>query len=267
MKKNIVIENKAGKVSLNTKLYLEKKFKELGYSICGKISKNTELIICIGGDGSLLRTLYKHSFPNVKIAGINTGTLGFFQEFRKDDLDEFIMKYKRKEYVTQKYSPIECTMYFENKQRQKFKALNEITVKGTHTHATVVDVFIGKSQIETFYGDGIVVSSAAGSTAYNYALQGSIIDHRLSVLQLTPIAPIKSSEYSSFTSSIILPSSEKLMVIPRKDRNKKNLIAGDGIERNSSSLKKLEIELSKDNIKLLRFKGFDFWDKVKTKLL
>jgi NAD+ kinase len=213
-----------------------------------------------------LRTLYAFDFPETRIAGINFGHLGFFQEFDKENLSEFVGKYKSGDYVIQEYSPIDARVYAAG-GIENLKCLNEIAVKGTHAFAASLDVHIAGSKIETFYGDGIVVATAAGSTAYNYALSGSIIDHRLNALQLTPIAPIKSAEFSSFTSGIILPPSETLSIIPRRIKSKEILLAGDGIERNSAGLEKIEISLAKKPIRLLRFSDYDFWDMVKRKLL
>jgi NAD+ kinase len=228
-------------------------------------NRDISLFICIGGDGLFLKSLNYFNFPNIKIAGINTGHLGFFQEFGKNNIDEFLDKYEKKDYIKNKYYPIEAKILADKKT--KLKCLNEITVKGSHAHAIELDLYIGKSMIEKFYGDGLIVSTSAGSTAYNYAIGGSIIDHRLNILQLAPIAPIKSAVFSSFTSSIVLPATEKLKILPIYSKPKEILIAADGISHDLKNIKNIEIKLSKTPITLLRFSDYDFWDKAKKKLL
>ena len=105
--------------------------------------------------------------------------------------------------------------------------------------------------------------------AYNYSLGGSIVDPRIKLLQVTPIAPMNTTAYRSFTSSILLPSELSLGVVPEIDPGKSDRIflLNDGIEHAYSDVKEIKIEFSETVINLLRFETYDFWDKVKTKFL
>ena len=84
--------------------------------------------------------------------------------------------------------------------------------------------------IEKFSGDGILVATSAGSTAYNYSLGGSIVDPRLKLLQVTPIAPMNTTAYRSFTSSILLPSD--LTIGSRAGRRRKQDLYHERRDRN-----------------------------------
>ncbi|MDR0519974.1 MAG: NAD(+)/NADH kinase [Clostridiales Family XIII bacterium] len=247
---------------------LEKKLVENGFGIDEEYSEDTELIICVGGDGALLRMLAEHDFPQQPIVGINTGHLGFFQELDTDDIDDFIEAYKAKKYSVQTYR----TVYADIKVREMSRpiramALNEIVVRGGESHLAHLNIYIGDSFVEKFCGDGIVISTPAGSTAYNYSLGGSIVDPRINLLQVTPIAPINSTAYRSFTSGILLPQKLSLGIFPEYPQSDELLVTADGAETMLSGIEEIKVGLSREVVTLLRFKGYDFWNTVKCKLL
>ena len=130
------------------------------------------------------------------------------------------------------------------------------------------DISIGGSFIERFSGDGLLVSTPAGSTAYNYSLGGSIVDPRLRLLQATPIAPMNTTAYRSFTSSILLPPDLSMEVKPVDNSSKvKITIAFDGFSKFFDNVSNIEVSLSETNVKLLTLESYDFWSKVKSKFL
>ena len=92
------------------------------------------------------------------------------------------------------------------------------------------------------------------------------MDPRLKLLQVTPIAPMNTTAYRSFTSSILLPSEISLGILPEHEENK-IFIINDGIQTGYSNVKEIKITASKTTVQLLRFKDYDFWNKVKTKFL
>jgi NAD+ kinase len=150
---------------------------------------------------------------------------------------------------------------------QMITGLNEITVRCDYAHAAHLNIFIDDSFIEKFSGDGILVSTPAGSTAYNYALGGDIVDPRIEVLQLTPIAPISSSAYRSFTSGVLLPPDLNIRIVPEHSEDETLLIAADGKETEIKGVGEITIGFASTDITLLRFKDLDFWTTVKNKLL
>lgn len=129
-----------------------------------------------------------------------------------------------------------------------------------------LNICIEGEPIEKFSGDGILVATSAGSTAYNYSLGGSIVDPRLKLLQVTPIAPMNTTAYRSFTSSILLPAELSLSIVPELDENK-IFIMNDGIQTGYSNVKKVVVTEAETIVQLLRLKNYNFWDKIKTKFL
>ncbi len=267
MKKRIVsIFTNDTDISLKNRDVLMKKLIDRGYETSDEYSADTELIICIGGDGALIRTVHSCNFPQCPIIGINTGHLGFFQEISPDNLDAFISDYEKGEYSIQSLSTVKAAVVTEDGVRDSHLGLNEILIKGRHSYSIHLGISIGNTPIERFSGDGILVATPAGSTAYNYSLGGSIVDPRLKLLQVTPIAPMNTTAYRSFTSSILLPAELSLSVTPESSDDI-IFIVNDGMETGYSGVIKIEVTISDTHVQLMRFKNYDFWNKVKTKFL
>jgi NAD+ kinase len=252
---------------------LSDKLSQAGFVPVRDEATGAELIVVIGGDGSFLRALQDFDFPPVPFVGINTGHLGFFQELSEDDLDEFIEKYPAGEYKLQSYRTVSgCVEYAGGKRT--LRALNDIAIKSSDARLAHFDIYVGENLVSKFHGDGVIISTPAGSTAYNYALGGSIVDPRLELLQLAPIAPVNTTAYRSFTSGIVLPPGLPVRLFPDPGSadddafaGRETLVAIDGNEKLFTNVRRIEAGLSEQSVTLLRFKNYEFWTTVKQKLL
>lgn len=253
-------------LSKETRKLLKRKLEKSDFIVPREYDPNAELIICIGGDGSFLQTLHHYGFPDIPFIGINTGHLGFFQELHPDGLDEFIFKYKQGKYEIQHLKTVKAVVT-EGTGRFEYMGLNEILIKGEMSRAIHLNISIGDSFIERFSGDGILVSTPAGSTAYNYSLGGSIVDPRLNLLQVAPIAPMNTTAYRSFTSSLILPPDLSIRINPEYSGKQGLLIVADSLEHLHKDVEEIYMEFAEPIVKLLRFENYDFWNKVKSKFL
>lgn len=259
-------------VSEKEKENLIKTFEKNGFAVRENCSPDSELLVCVGGDGAFLRAVHTYHFPPIPIVGVNTGHLGFFQEISPDDpqeLEQFIQEYKEGRYTLQPLNTVQAVVTTKAGNQMVHRGLNEIVIRGSHSYSVHLNIAIGNSPIEKFSGDGILVATSAGSTAYNYSLGGSIVDPRIKLLQVTPIAPMNTTAYRSFTSSILLPSELSLGIVPEMAPGKSDqlILLNDGIEHTYTDVKEIKIEFSETIINLLRFESYDFWDKVKTKFL
>ncbi|GAB1475563.1 NAD(+)/NADH kinase [Bacillota bacterium] len=252
--------------SRDVRKLLRRKLQQSGFAVPREFDPEAELIVSIGGDGAFLGTLHKYNFPHIPFLGINTGHLGFFQEIHPDELDEFVFLYKQKRYNIQNLKTVKA-LVSDGENFVEYKGLNEICIRADASVTIHLNISIGNSFIERFSGDGIVVSTPAGSTAYNYSLGGSIVDPRLSILQITPIAPMNTTAYRSFTSSVVLPEELSVTVNPEAREGSGFLIVADGMEHKHSSIKEIVLSFSRTEVRLMRFENYDFWTKVKTKFL
>ncbi len=265
-KHSIAIYTNEDQYSEETTSGLVTKLESAGFEVTRGLTEDSTLLICIGGDGTTLRAIHSYDFPDVPIVGINTGHLGFFQEIRPDQVDDFIEDFKAGSYTLQPITAVEAEVE-TMKERFLFKGVNEIVVRGGNAYSTHLNISIGDSFIEKFSGDGVLIATSTGSTAYNYSLGGSIVDPRLKLLQATPIAPMNTTAYRSFTSSILLPPDLELVIEPENERHHETRIINDGNEHLFTDVQRIQVKLSDTITKLVRFESYDFWNKVKTKFL
>lgn len=265
-RKKISIFTNETEISLQVKEMLSQKLKDHGHDVSEDDSNDSDLIVIIGGDGAFLRTMHKFGFPACPVVGINTGHLGFFQEILPEDVDRFIAEYENDNYTIQDLNTVQCSILTEDGAKNSHLALNEITIKGEKSYSVHLYISIAGKPIEKFSGDGILVATAAGSTAYNYSLGGSIVDPRLKLLQVTPIAPMNTTAYRSFTSSLLLPADLSIGVVPEK-RDTSICVSYDSNVAVYSGVKEISLTLSDEVVHLVRFKDYDFWNKVKDKFL
>lgn len=266
-KKIINVFAKEDQVSEETSVLLKHKLTKAGFSVPALFDTEADLIVCIGGDGSLLHNLHLYEFPDIPFVGINTGHLGFFQDVSPDQLDEFIFHYKQGKYMTQEYKTLAAEIKTEDGMVSKHTALNEVVIRGDISRIIHLNISIGDQFVERCSGDGVLVSTPAGSTAYNYALGGAIVDPQLSLMQITPMAPMNTTAYRSFTSSVLVPPNLVLHIHPEVMSEHGILIAADGVNFRYMSIDEIVIKFSESKVKLIRFENYDFWSKVKSKLL
>lgn len=266
MNKLISIITNLSEASENTRDEVVSGFEACGYTVKSGYDPKAELIICIGGDGVLLRLVHDHGFPKSNIVGINTGHLGFFQEVSPENVSEFIENYKSGNYSTQSMNGVEISIRRGNKEHIE-TGLNEMVVRGKPGCCIHMDMSIGETLIESFVGDGILVATPAGSTAYNYSLGGCIVDPRLTLLQVTPIAPMNTTAYRSFTSSIVLPADLPISLVPDKETGSDIQLEFDGFTQRYKNVDSMRVMLSDKKLSLIRLNTRDFWTKVKDKYL
>lgn len=267
MKENLI--NVVANTNFETrkvKAELLEKLQKNGYTVSENFDHEAELTISIGGDGAFLKAVHNNRFPKMPIVGINTGTLGFFQEIRPEDLDEFIDLYKAKKYEIEEISMVKADAYTKNR-KFTLHAINEIVLKGQNSKVIQMEVFVDGNHLQNFAGDGVMVSSPVGSTAYNFSLDGAIVYTSLHSLQLTPIAPLNSRAYRSLKSSLVVPGNTKLLFKPAPRYKNTSLIVVDGMEREYWDLIKVEVTMSNKWIKRLLFKKDFYWHNLKDKFL
>ena len=260
-----VVSNNLEK-SLETKDLLVGKLLRAGFSVSDDLLPDTELIVSIGGDGSFLSTVRKFNYPEIPIVGINTGHLGFFPEIMPDKIDDFIEGYLNDSCIVQEV-PILQAMICTEQSCVDFYALNEIVVKGDKCRTLHLALYVNNKKVENFSGDGMIICSQTGSTAYSYSAGGSIIDYNVDVMQLTPLSPINTNAYRSFTSSIIVPKDTDIRIIPEFRFEDSVLIVIDGVEYRLKKISDIKVFTSDVKLKLLRLSDYEFWNRVSKKFL
>ena len=169
------------KEALNAKKKFVKKYGQ--YKL-----KDADVIVPIGGDGFLLQNLHKYSKFNLPFFGINYGSIGFLMNFRVNkNLEKIIKKFQ--EIILK---PLEMKVLDINKKKFTSKAYNEVSLMRQTHQAAKINISINKiERLKELICDGLLVSTPAGSTAYNLSAHGSIIPLNSNLLALTPISSFR----------------------------------------------------------------------------
>ena len=240
---------------------------EMGYEKLEEYSDDADLLACIGGDGTFLSFVHKCGFPSIPIIGINTGHLGFFQEASPRNLRQTFDYISRGDYQLQNIRPVQAKIITRRGEFMR-TGINEVVIRGPFSHASHYEISIDRTKIQDFSGDGIIISTPVGSTAYNYSLGGSLVSPDLEVLQLTPIAPMSTSAYRCFNSSILLPSHETITIAGTgRCEGGTVMVSFDGRTHEFGGVFRIEVTRSDKEVHLIRTSTYDHWNKLSSKLL
>lgn len=257
-----IFANKNDK-SLSLKDEVANKLIENDFEI---VDNNFDLGIAIGGDGSFLRMIKDNNFDSdTYYIGINAGTLGFAQEVEINDIEEFINDLKENQFLVEEIGIQESTIYNENNKMDEFYSLNEIVVREKTLNTLKLDVYIDNYLLENFAGDGILVATSFGTTAYNLSFGGSIIYNTFHALELTTIAPLNNKTYKTISNSIVLPQNKNITLLPTKTDNL--IVTVDGVNKVYDNVIKIETIMKDKTIKCLRNKDYNFIKKINEKFI
>lgn len=262
MKNNVKIFYNNNDKSINTFNEVKDKLIRNGFNI---VENDYNIAIAIGGDGSFLRMVKETNFKSgVLYLGINTGTLGFAQEIHVNELDELIENLKTGNYKVNEFGVQETNLY-SNNENSKFYSLNDIVIRDMDLNTLKLDIFIDDALLEHFAGDGILVSTSFGSTAYNLSFGGSIIYNTFHALELTPVAPLNNKTYRTLTNSLVLPQNKNIEIIPVSNKNL--IVTVDGENKYYENVDKIDTILSDKTIMCYQNIDYNFVKKINDKFL
>ena len=162
--------------------------KNLLYRIKKQKFKKKNLIIVIGGDGFMLQTLKKYKNSKKQFYGINSGNYGFLMN--KFSSENIIKNLINANMIS--ISPLEMTIKKKNNQIKKLLAINEVSILRQSRQAASLSIKYGSKQIiKNLVSDGVLVSTPAGSTAYNLSVHGPILSLNSKKLSIAPISPFR----------------------------------------------------------------------------
>ena len=247
--------------SLEVSKKLEKELMEYGFIID---NNDYELAISVGGDGCFLRMIRENNFNNdIYYIGVNSGTLGFLQEIDINNTINFVKRLSLDDYKIEELSYEEDRIFIDNKE-YLYNSLNELVIRKKDFSIFKGKVFIDDELLEEFSGDGLLISTSTGSTAYNMSFNGPIIYNSLDTLVLTPIAPLNNKVYSSLINPLIIPNNKVIRIIPD---SKSLFFMIDGKIQEIDNVNKIEINISNKKIKCLRMNEFHFVKIVNNKII
>ena len=229
-----------------------------------ELTDEFELGIAIGGDGSFLNMVKQTNFKTEPYyIGVNTGTLGFLQEIKPNKLREFVESLNENNYKFDEIGVLETVITTPEKE-EKFYSLNEFVIRDLNLNVFKSEIFVDKVKLENFAGDGLLIATSVGSSAYNISLNGALVYNTLHTIQINPISPLNTSAYRNLLNPIILPEKSLVEIFPSKNNI---TIMSDGEVKKIQNVNKIECSVQNKKLKFLRMKEYEFINIVNEKFL
>ncbi len=238
------------------KLYSKKTFK-YHYDI----NKSFNFLISIGGDGTILDAVTLIRNKNIPIIGINTGRLGFLSNISKTEIEDSITKILNNNYKIEERTLLKITS--KSKITNDFNfALNEISfIKKDSGSMISIDVYIDDIFANTYWADGLIISTPTGSTAYSLSVGGPIVIPNSKNIIISPIAP-----HTLTVRPIVIQDSAKLK-IKISGRNKNYLLTLDSRSIKITSSNEFYITKANFTIKIVNISSDLYFSMLRNKLM
>jgi len=193
------------------------------------VIQSADLLVSLGGDGTILRLAGKMLDRLVPVLAVNLGSLGFLTEVKADEMFDELKSIFLGHFKVEERLMLSCTVRSEKVggPSRRFQALNDFVVNREGlTRYMQIHYKLNNESVTRFFGDGIIVATPTGSTAYSLSAGGPIVHPQLSDIIVTPICP-----HASALRSVIVPSDKKIEIRIICDREQeKALLTADGQE-------------------------------------
>lgn len=224
-------------------------------------SAHVEVLISLGGDGTLLDSTVLVADSGTPIMGVNFGRLGFLANIAKEDVREAVKRLVRRDFEKERRSVIRLDCERDLFEGTNF-ALNEVTVSRKDTTAMItIHVYLKDQLLNTYWADGLIISTPTGSTGYSLSCGGPIIMPGSQNFVLTPIAP------HNLTVRPFVLSDQAELRICVEGRSSEFLVSLDSRVRTITSEDELILRRAPFDINLVRFAGQTFSETLRNKLM
>ena len=223
------------------------------------LCESSDILVTLGGDGTLISAVRRSHEFDIPVLGIHAGKLGFLADIDLAELDEFIGKLVAKKYRIDNRAVLRAEITTK-KGTTKIVAFNDIVMTRSSISKMIhLDTFVDDKPFNTYYGDGVIISTPTGSTAYNLSAGGPVLFPLTQVFALTPISPHSLTQRpvvlpGHFMIEIKTPDTSALVVVDGQDMYE--FADGDVIK----------IRLSGKAAQLIHREEFNYFDVLKEKL-
>ncbi len=221
---------------------------------------NADVLFVLGGDGTILSVVSFACQNNIPIIGINTGKLGYLTEFEPSDIKKAVFMAKHRQLTVDKRILLSVQV-----GNEIFDALNDVVVQRVYDDKSdgllvKVNVKIDGVELDVIKGDGVIIASPTGSTAYSLSAGGAILATSINAFTMTPV-----SAHSLFHRPVIF-SANSICELTLQDDNYAGLFIDGHMVRKVSCKDKIMIKKSSKTVSFLRIDSFNFYKRLVDKL-
>jgi NAD+ kinase len=221
-----------------------------------------EMIIVLGGDGTLLSVARQVWNKNIPILGVNLGGLGFLTEITMDELYRVLERVVQDDFEVNEREVLNAAVIRRGERIAEFTVLNDAVInKGALARIIDLETTINGEYLSTFRSDGLIISTPTGSTAYNLSAGGPIVYPSLHTIIITPICP-----HTLTIRPIIIPDDVKIRAL-LKSRSEEVLLTLDGQQGFTLEFEDVvEVEKAEGHILLIKSPYRHYFELLREKL-
>ena len=244
--------------------FLKENVKSVQYKVLDdkvKLKGFIDLFLTLGGDGTLLDMVAVIRDSGIPVIGINFGRLGFLASINKNDIDAAIYAVVNKQFTLDSRELLSIDSEMEIFGKDNF-ALNDITIHKRDDAAMITThVFLNKEFLNSYWGDGIIISSSTGSTAYSLSCGGPIIFPESNSIVLTPVAP-----HNLNVRPIVLPDTS-ILAFDVECRSNNYLVSCDSRTAIIDKTMRFQVSKAEFRLNLIRLNNESYLSTLRNKLL
>lgn len=228
-----------------------------------EVYHNAEVLICLGGDGTFLQTARKAQMGNKPILGINLGSLGFLTEVEKSEIQRTVDQILSDHFEIENRMILEGIIYRDGAVLARDVALNDIVIsRGALSRILHLKTYINQEFVDSFPGDGLIISTPTGSTAYSMSAGGPIVEPDMDLILVTPICP-----HILYSRSIITAGNRLVRIKVDENYGHNAMVTVDGqMGYEITGGDYIEIKKAEKSVRMIRMNKKNFFNILRTKI-
>lgn len=219
-----------------------------------------DMVISVGGDGTFLKTAMMVQDKGIPIAGVNTGRLGFLANIREEKIVDAVNDLCLGNFDIVERTVLEVVSPTNLFGNAKSFVLNDFTVQKEKLSMITIHIYVNEIFLNSYWADGIIISTATGSTAYNLSVGGPILAPNDDSIIISPIAP-----HNLSIRPIVLPGRTDLRLVV-EGRTERYLTTSDFRSQHISMSQEIHIKKADFKLMTIALSGMDFYSTLRTKL-
>jgi len=255
----LVIEEKFLKI-LHEEKIVERQYNT--FSTHADLDKSFDILISIGGDGTILRAATFVRDSGIPILGVNAGRLGFLAKVQKENIESFLQIVLEKKYSISERTLLAIETSPGNTEIDITFAMNEVAVSRKETTSMItIETFLNGEYLNSYWADGLIIATPTGSTGYSLSCGGPILTPDVKGLVITPIAP-----HNLNARPLVIPDNTEI-TLKVSGREEQYLVALDSRITSVNNNSIIKIKKTPFNINMVEIPEETFFKTLRNKLL
>ncbi|MGE5389730.1 MAG: NAD(+)/NADH kinase [Deltaproteobacteria bacterium] len=221
---------------------------------------SADVIMVLGGDGTILRAARQYGMDGVPLLGINMGTLGFLSNLKDSELEQYLQKLVKGDYIIDERMLLETRIYDGDDLIRTVYCLNEVVVRSRTPRMIIFEIIVSGQLMGRYRGDGVIIATPTGSTAYSLSAGGPVCDPALEAFLITPLAM-----HNVIKRPMVIHADNEIIINPVE--SEESVISLDGqIKMDFNATYKIQVVKADRKLKLVQLHPTPFFGTLEQRL-